>query len=37
VGEPIAADALARIMPGPAVDGYWHDRAGLEHSTEQHA
>jgi len=36
-GEPVAADALARIMPGPAVDGYWHGRAGLEHSTEQHA
>ncbi|MHB1084496.1 MAG: U32 family peptidase [Thiobacillus sp.] len=35
--EPDAASALARIMPGPAVDGYWHGRAGLEHSTENHA
>ena len=31
-GEGAAADALARVMPGPAVDGYWHGRAGLEHS-----
>ncbi|MHB0973458.1 MAG: U32 family peptidase [Thiobacillus sp.] len=30
-GEAGAADALARVMPGPAVDGYWHGRAGLEH------
>jgi collagenase-like PrtC family protease len=29
-GEPDAASALTRIMPGPAVDGYWHGRAGLE-------
>jgi collagenase-like PrtC family protease len=36
-GEPEAASALSRIMPGPAVDGYWHGRAGLEHSTEHHA
>jgi collagenase-like PrtC family protease len=36
-GEPDAASALSRIMPGPAVDGYWHGRAGLEHSTEHHA
>jgi collagenase-like PrtC family protease len=36
-GEPGAAHALARIMPGPSVDGYWHGRAGLEHSAEQHA
>jgi collagenase-like PrtC family protease len=35
-GEPEAASALSRIMPGPAVDGYWHGRAGLEHSTEHH-
>jgi hypothetical protein len=36
-GEPEAADGLARIMPGPAVDGYWHGRAGLENSLAQHA
>jgi collagenase-like PrtC family protease len=30
-GEGAAADALARVMPGPAVDGYWHGRAGIEH------
>jgi len=36
-GEPTAADSLARIMPGPAVDGYWHGRAGLENSLAQNA
>src|SRR5512139_534837 len=36
-GEGGAAEALARVMPGPAVDGYWHGRAGLEHSSEKHA
>lgn len=36
-GETGAAEKLARLMPGPAVDGYWHGRAGLEHSTEKHA
>jgi len=36
-GERAAADGLARIMPGPAVDGYWHARPGLENSTEKHA
>jgi len=36
-GEAGAADALARVMPGPAVDGYWHGRAGLEHRLERHA
>ena len=36
-GEPTDAGALARVMPGRAVDGYWHGRAGLEHSTENHA
>ena len=36
-GETGAAGKLARVMPGPAVDGYWHGRAGLEHSTEKHA
>jgi collagenase-like PrtC family protease len=35
-GEGNAADSLARVMPGPAVDGYWHGRAGLEHSTGKH-
>ena len=33
-GEGNAADALARIMPGPPVDGYWHGHAGLEYSPE---
>ena len=32
-GEDGAADALARVMPGAPVDGYWHGRAGLEHSS----
>ena len=36
-GEQTAANGLARIMPGPAVDGYWHGRAGLENSMEKHA
>jgi len=36
-GNESAADMLARVMPGPAVDGYWHGRAGLEHSAEKHA
>jgi len=32
-GDANAAEKLARAMPGPPVDGYWHGRAGLE----QHA
>ena len=36
-GEPTTTDVFARIMPGPAVDGYWHGRAGLENSMENHA
>ncbi|MDO9467883.1 MAG: U32 family peptidase [Thiobacillus sp.] len=41
-GEDGAAAKLARVMPGPAVDGYWHGRAGLEHAglipgAEKHA
>ena len=36
-GEANATDSLARIMPGPAVDGYWHGRPGLENSTEINA
>lgn len=32
-GEREAADMLARLMPGPPVDGYWHGRAGLEYGT----
>lgn len=32
-----AAEALARVMPGQPVDGYWHGRAGLERSIESHA
>jgi collagenase-like PrtC family protease len=31
VGDATAAAGLARVMPGPPVDGYWHGRAGLEH------
>ena len=34
-GESGGADGLARIMPGPPVDGYWHGRAGLEHGPEK--
>jgi collagenase-like PrtC family protease len=34
-GETGAAEKLVRVMPGPAVDGYWHGRAGLEYSAEQ--
>jgi collagenase-like PrtC family protease len=34
-GEQGAASALARLMPGPPVDGYWHGRAGLEYGTER--
>jgi collagenase-like PrtC family protease len=30
-GDTSAAAGLARVMPGPPVDGYWHGRAGLEH------
>ena len=29
-GDADAANTLARVMPGPPVDGYWHGRAGLE-------
>jgi collagenase-like PrtC family protease len=36
-GEHEASSALARVMPGQAVDGYWHGRAGLENSMEQPA
>lgn len=36
-GSADAAGALARLMPGPAVDGYWHGRAGLDHRHESHA
>jgi collagenase-like PrtC family protease len=36
-GETNAAEKLARIMPGPPVDGYWHGRAGLESSAQGHA
>ena len=34
-GEPVAASALARIMPGAPVDGYWHGQAGLEYGAER--
>jgi len=30
-GAAGAAAELARLLPGPAVDGYWHGRPGLEH------
>ena len=30
-GTPQAVDALARLMPGAPVDGYWHGQAGLEY------
>jgi collagenase-like PrtC family protease len=30
-GETVPAE-LTRLMPGAPVDGYWHGRAGLEHS-----
>jgi collagenase-like PrtC family protease len=32
-GERQIAGALARVMPGPPVDGYWRGRAGLEYGT----
>lgn len=31
VGENAQAEKLARFMPGPPVDGYWHGKAGLEY------
>jgi collagenase-like PrtC family protease len=34
-GDATAAARLARVMPGPAVDGYWHGRAGLEQPAAQ--
>jgi len=30
-GDASQAAALARLMPGKPVDGYWHGKAGLEH------
>ena len=36
-GEADAAQSLARVMPGQPVDGYWHGRAGLESSIQNHA
>ena len=35
-GDANAAVRLAKAMPGPAVDGYWHGRAGLESSVASH-
>ncbi len=32
-GGEIPAD-LARLMPGPPVDGYWHGRPGLEYGVQ---
>jgi O2-independent ubiquinone biosynthesis protein UbiV len=34
-GEAGAAEQLARVLPGPPVDGYWHGRPGLEFGTER--
>jgi collagenase-like PrtC family protease len=34
-GETGAAEQLARFLPGPPVDGYWHGRAGLDCGTER--
>jgi collagenase-like PrtC family protease len=36
-GDTGASAGLAKVMPGPAVDGYWHGRAGLEQDAAQHA
>ena len=36
-GDADAASVLARVMPGPAVDGYWHGRAGLENPPGKHS
>ena len=36
-GDTGATAGLAKVMPGPAVDGYWHGRAGLEQDAVQHA
>lgn len=33
-GEAGCAEKLARVMPGPPVDGYWHGHAGLEYRAE---
>ena len=33
-GDGAATDSLARVMPGPAIDGYWHGRAGLEYGAK---
>lgn len=30
-GDGRAAGMLARVMPGPPVDGYWHGKAGLDY------
>jgi collagenase-like PrtC family protease len=31
-GDTSQTAALARLMPGKPVDGYWHGKAGLEHN-----
>ena len=36
-GASCDTDKLARIMPGPPVDGYWHGRAGLEKTSQGNA
>ncbi len=36
-GGTNAGAGLAKVMPGPSVDGYWHGRAGLEQDAAQHA
>lgn len=35
-GDTNAGAGLAKVMPGPSVDGYWHGRAGLEQDAAQH-
>ncbi|MFP5380963.1 MAG: U32 family peptidase [Gammaproteobacteria bacterium] len=35
-GDTAAAAGLAKVMPGPSVDGYWHGRAGLEQDAAQY-
>jgi collagenase-like PrtC family protease len=34
-GEADAAEQLARVLPGPPVNGYWHGRPGIECGTER--
>jgi collagenase-like PrtC family protease len=36
-GASCDTDKLERIMPGPPIDGYWHDRAGLVYTAQGNA